>query len=231
VTVFRRPRAAALSTGTELVEAGAAVSGGHIYDSNGPMLASLLSPLAESVSCLGVVGDEQDVLETALREGLSRDVLVVSGGVSRGDYDLVVPALVSLGVKEVFHECAIKPGKPTFFGTRGRTLVFGMPGNPLACFVVFHVLVRPAIARMTGLGDAGLVLESGLMAEGFDHKPGRRAFVPCTVEMQGGKRLLHRTRSHGSADIVGAVGAQALVSLPADCARVGEGDVVQFLPV
>jgi len=231
VTVCRRPRVALVCTGTEVVEPGGVLSRGQIYDSNGAMLSALLAPHACELRWLGIVGDEPGALESALREGLDGDLLVVSGGVSMGDYDLVPDTLKRLGVEQVFHKCAMKPGKPTFFGRREGALVLGMPGNPLSCFVVHHALVRPAIARMTGRADAAPAFRIGVMGEGFANKPGRRNFIPCTVEVREGTCLLHRTRSHGSADIVGAAGVEALVSLPPDCTRVEQGERVQFVLV
>jgi molybdopterin molybdotransferase len=229
VSVYRRPRVALVCTGNEVVEAGSTISGGKIFNSNGPILSALLKPDAAEFVYLGIVSDDRNVLGTALARGLDADLLVVTGGVSAGDYDLVPPVLLSLGVQQVFHKCAIKPGMPTFFGRHGRTIIFGMPGNPFSCFVIYHVLVRPALAKMVGAADCAPCSAQGILTEGFKNKPGRRHFIPAVAEITGGKCLLRRTRSHGSADIVGAADANALISLPPECDGVREGDTVSFL--
>ena len=141
----------------------------------------------------------------------------------------IARTLEKLGAQCVFHKCGMKPGKPTWFGRREGTVVFGIPGNPLSCFVVCHVLVRPAISRLIGLPDAAPAYHTGLMAEGFKNSPGRRNFLPCKAQVQEGALRLHCLPSHGSADIVGASTCNALLTVPPDCSGVEAGEELRFL--
>ena len=123
---------------------------GQIRNSNGPAVAAQARLAGADVRLLGVAPDRQDAIVEALRAGLAADVLVVSGGVSAGDYDLVEPALLDLGATFLFTRVAIKPGAPLVFGRLGGTLVFGLPGNPVSAQVTFDLFVRPALLKMQG---------------------------------------------------------------------------------
>jgi molybdopterin molybdotransferase len=144
VRVSRRPRVAVLVTGDEIVDVAAAPGPAAIRNSNGPALAAMARLAGADVRALGVAPDRQDAIEAALRAGLPADVLVVSGGVSAGDYDLVEPALLALGARLLFTRVAVKPGAPLVFGRLGEALVFGLPGNPVSAQVTFDLFVRPA---------------------------------------------------------------------------------------
>jgi molybdopterin molybdotransferase len=166
-----------------------------------------------------------------VREGLEADLLVISGGVSMGEYDLVPDTLAACGVEKVFHKVAIKPGKPTFFGTADRTLVFGMPGNPQSCFVIFHLLVAPALAAMSGDPEPGTDFQIGRMAEGFNNKPRRMNVKPCRVERTADGPRIRRQPYHGSADIVGPSEADGYFLIPRGTERVEEGQEVRFFTI
>ena len=135
VRVARRPRAALLTTGTELRRPGEPLAAGQIYESNGLMLAAALTTAGAVVERLAPVEDDLDAHRAALERALDADVVVTSGGVSVGPHDLVRGVLRELGVEELFWGVAVKPGKPLAFGARGRTLVFGLPGNPVSSLV------------------------------------------------------------------------------------------------
>ena len=153
VTVGRRPTVAVLVTGDEIVPVHQKPTEARIRNSNGPALrAQALWAGARAVS-LGVASDDETSLARALEPGLAADVLVVSGGVSAGAYDLVEGVFERvLGVEIVFRRVAIKPGAPLVFGHRGKTLVFGLPGNPVSAQVTFDIFVKPAL-----LEDAGRI--------------------------------------------------------------------------
>ena len=155
VGVHRAPRLHVFVTGDELLPPGAPPEPGKIYESNG-LLVSLMAARAGAVVTRGdQVGDDAEATRAAVEAGLSADVLVVSGGVSVGPHDHVKPAFDACGVEEVFWRVQIKPGKPLWFGRRGSTLVFGLPGNPLSAIVGTAVFVVPALRRLRGEAGAG----------------------------------------------------------------------------
>jgi len=151
----RRPRVALLATGTELRRPGEPLGPGEIYEANSVLLGAQLGEAGAEVEGLDQVADDEEATRIALERGLDLDVLVTSGGVSVGPHDLVRRALAELGVEEVFWRVAVRPGKPVVFGVRGRTLVFGLPGNPVSSLVGFELFVRPALLALQGDPDPG----------------------------------------------------------------------------
>jgi molybdopterin molybdotransferase len=153
VSVARRPRVAILATGSELVPLGSPLSPGHIRNSNsftayGQVLAASAEPVL-----LGIARDDLDETRRLMAVALEYDVVVTSGGVSVGEFDFVKQVQDELGVQRHFWGVATKPGKPLAFGSRGSTLVFGVPGNPVAAMVSFETYVRPALLAMQGRSD------------------------------------------------------------------------------
>ena len=172
----RLPAVSILCTGEELTAPGEPLPhAGALYNSNGPMLAALFhsSRLAAAVFT-GTAPDRLEILTARLQAALeSSDVLVIAGGVSVGDHDLVKPALQSLGISPQFWRVSIRPGKPFLFCTAGRKLIFGVPGNPVSAFVTSVLFVLPALRRLNGMTDAGPFLESATLAAPL-HNPGDR---------------------------------------------------------
>jgi molybdopterin molybdotransferase len=151
VTCARVPRVSILATGDELVAAGGPLGPGQLHNSNGPTLAALATQAATRVVRNDTVPDTEEATRDAIAAALDEaDVVVLSGGVSVGPHDHVKPALQALGVDEVFWRVALRPGRPTWFGTRGDTLVFGLPGNPVSAMVTFLLFVRPALGALQG---------------------------------------------------------------------------------
>jgi molybdopterin molybdotransferase len=151
VPVKKRPRVGLLTTGDELVAPTVRPGPGQIREGNTFYLAARARAAGAEVVNLGVVADDEAVLERRFREVLETcDAVMTTGGVSMGKYDLVGSVFEKCGVEPVFHKIAIKPGKPLWFGMRGRVPVFGLPGNPVSCLVGFEVFVRPALAKMEG---------------------------------------------------------------------------------
>jgi molybdopterin molybdotransferase len=147
----RRPRVAVLVTGDELTEPGKPLDAGRIYSSNGWALAAQVERAGALVAGRETVGDRAEDTRAALARALdAADVVIVSGGVSVGPHDHVKPALAELGAEERFWGVRLRPGKPTWFGTRADTLAFGLPGNPVSAMVTFQLFVRPALAALQG---------------------------------------------------------------------------------
>jgi molybdopterin molybdotransferase len=151
VICARVPRVSILATGDELVAPGGPLGPGQLHNSNGPTLAALATQAATRVVRNDTVPDTEEATRDAIAAALDEaDVVVLSGGVSVGPHDHVKPALQALGVDEVFWRVALRPGRPTWFGTRGDTLVFGLPGNPVSAMVTFLLFVRPALGALQG---------------------------------------------------------------------------------
>ena len=156
-----RPRVVVVSTGNEVVGVGKERTAAAIYDSNGPQLRAQ----AQAFGCLaeywGIVPDDRGLLATTLSRALgAADIVLISGGVSMGDFDLVPAVLSDLGVEPVYHSIKMRPGKPSYLGVMGNTAVFALPGNPVSTFVNFEILVKPYIRVMTGAqeGEGSLVV-------------------------------------------------------------------------
>lgn len=225
VLVRRRPRVAVLPTGDEL-SAGA----GGIRDANGPALRAAFERWGCSCRAASPVGDDPSALRDILGGLLeSCDVLAVTGGVSVGDHDHTKAVLEGLGVRRVFWKVAIKPGKPLYFGTRGKTLVFGLPGNPVAALVCAEEFMRPALER---LKDARLSHESyhlrGKALNDYPKPADRRQYIFCRALRGPAGYELEIIRPQGSAMLAMASRANALAIGPEGLDRVRAGDGLAF---
>jgi len=226
--VVRRPAVSVLSTGSELVPAGSRARPPQTNDANGPALLARLRAAGFDASFLGIARDDPQELRAALERGLQSDCLVVTGGVSVGELDLVPGVLNELGVETVFSGVAIKPGKPTRFGARGRTAVWGLPGNPVSALVVTELLVLPVLRKMAGVMSFRPRPLRGILAGGVRKKPGRRLFAPARAA-QGASHLdVEPLESHGAADLAAYARANALLTLREDSAGAAAGDEVEL---
>lgn len=156
VCVYRRPKVAVLATGSELRTSNQPLGEGEIFDTNRIMLADLVARVGGIPVVFDVISDEEQAHLAAFERAARSDVIVVAGGVSVGAKDLVKPTLRRLGCEMKLWRVAVKPGKPFLFGRLGKSLVFGLPGNPVSAFVTFLLFVRPAILRMGGVSDISL---------------------------------------------------------------------------
>jgi molybdopterin molybdotransferase len=185
VNCIPRPRVAILPTGNELVSVGEKPALGQIRNSNGPLLTVAAERAGADPVELGIARDNPDELRAWIEQGLAADILVLSGGVSAGKFDLVPQVLAALGVEQVFHKVSLKPGKPLWFGVKidgdRRVLIFGLPGNPVSSLVCFELFVRPAIAAMSGRGFEGLPIVRVPLCHLFDYAGGRAACLPARL--------------------------------------------------
>ena len=186
VEVARRPVVGVLSTGTELATPGETLSGASIYDSNKPQILSQLASPAFDARDLGRLPDDFDATLMAVSSALATcDLLVLSGGVSMGDFDWVPRALAAAGVTERFHGVAMKPGKPTYFGTTDRAFVIGLPGNPVSVFVNTELLVKELLCALSGVGYRPLLIPT-IVAEDIRRKGADRVeFLPVRIDADG----------------------------------------------
>jgi len=231
VSCARRPRAAVLSTGTELRRPGEPLGPGQIYESNSLMLAAALAAAGAEVVRLEPVADDEDAHREALARGLEADVLVSSGGVSVGPHDLVRAVGGELGIEEVFWRVAVKPGKPVAFGVRGDTLVFGLPGNPVSALVGFELFVRPALRALAGETSPEPRFEPGTLAEALRRAPARDQLVRARIEPSQDGVLLRPLRGQDSHMIVRAAAADALVHVPRGEGELAAGSAVRYLAI
>lgn len=230
VTVSRRPRVAVLVTGDEIVGVDETPAPGQIRNSNGPAVAAQARAAAAEVRILGVAPDRAAETSAAVREGLDgSDLLVVSGGVSAGDYDLVEPALEEQGVTLLFTKVAIKPGAPLVFGKREKTLVFGLPGNPVSAQVTFDVFVRAALLRMQGARSVSRPWVEVELLGRLKNRSGRRAHLPVRVRHEEGRLVARPVRSMGSGDLVAHARANALVALGPGRTEASPGETAEAL--
>jgi molybdopterin molybdotransferase len=227
VVCATRPRVAVLTTGTELRRPGEPLAAGEIYESNGPMLQALLASTGAVVEPLASVQDDEAAHHRAIEQGLERDVLVTSGGVSVGPHDLVRRIEADLGVEEVFWGVSVKPGKPLTFGVRGRTLVFGLPGNPVSSLVSSVLFVLPALRALQGERDPEPPYRRGVLAASV--KPDRRRDELIRARLTpDGLQPLSGQESHM---IVRAAEANALVYIPTGEDELAAGSVVRYLQI
>jgi len=235
-----RVRVAILSTGSELVPCDAEPAPGQTRNSNGPMLAAACAALDAEPIEMGIVADRPEPLRAAIAQGLAADVLLLSGGVSAGDLDLVPAAFSACGVERVFHKVRLKPGKPVWFGVLRRaaapaTLVFGLPGNPASSLVCFELFVRPALAIRAGLPriDWHLPRVRAILAAPARPAADRPVYLPCRLDTAAGRHEAMPLPWTGSSDMVGLATATGLIALPAGGGRheVGtEVDVLRLVP-
>lgn len=232
VRVHRKPRVAVVVTGDELVRAGHRPGAGKIPDSNSPGLRAAIAALGIKPVSVTHVHDRPAAVRGSLRAALARaDVVVSSGGVSDGGTDHVRASWSRIGVRELFWKAAIKPGKPLFAGTKGRTVVVGLPGNPVSAMVCFHLFVRPLLLRM--MGAAGQDQEGrAVLAREFRKKVGRTEFVRGTTTLSGsGERLVTPLRGQDSHMLGGLAGADVLIVAPPEAERLEAGSYVRILPL
>jgi molybdopterin molybdotransferase len=229
VRVARRPVVAVLVTGDEIVDVAARPGPAQIRNSNGPAVAAQARLAGADVRLLGVAPDRQDAIADALRPGLDADVLVVSGGVSAGDYDLVEPALLDLGARFLFTKVAIKPGAPLVFGRLGPTLVFGLPGNPVSTQATFDLFVRPALLKMQGARVLSRPRVAVDLLAPIRNRSGRKSHVPARVRFEGGRLVARPVRSMGSGDLAAHARANALVVIEADREQAAAGETAEAL--
>ena len=215
-----RPRVVLLVTGDELAEPGEQLRPGRIFSSNAYALAGQIASAGGRLLRRETVSDEADETCAALERALAdADVVCVSGGMSVGPHDHVKGALGELGVEERFWGVRLKPGKPTWFGVRGDTLVFGLPGNPVSAMVTFHLFTRPALRAMQGAASA-TEQATAVLDEPVRRNPRREQAVRVRLRADGDGWHAATTGDQGSHMLTSMLGAAGLALIP-----IGEGEL------
>ena len=234
VTVSRRARVAVIPTGDELVPVDEDPGDAKIRESNGHMIRALAEAAGADVELFPIVPDLIEELESAIDAALeTADVVLLSGGVSMGDYDLVARALTRLGCRPTFDRVAIQPGKPLWFGGTGDPkgpLVFGLPGNPVSSLVDFIVFVRPALEALAGARATDRHLPARL-AEPVHRRKGRRGYFPARLGSSQDALDVRLVPTKGSADMVAMSKADALAIFSEEVEEFAAGTVVPVLPL
>ena len=227
ILVGRAPRVAILSTGDELVDDPGLLVPGKIMNSNGPLLRSLCRRWGLEVVRCERVADSLEATVDALTACLvEADILILSGGVSVGEFDFVPQALERVGLTIHFDRLAMQPGKPTTFASSPEKIVFGLPGNPVAVYLMFHLFVLRAVALLAGARH-GVCYRSLIL--GFDYSrknAGRLAYVPCQLGRDG---AIQRINYHGSAHLLALHQADGFFLVPQGASKLSRGERVEFL--
>jgi molybdopterin molybdotransferase len=231
VKVGRRPRVAVMATGTELVDVNQKPGKDQIRDSNNYTLAAYALLAGADVERLPLAGDDTEELKRQMTAAAqAADVLITSGGVSMGVYDFTKAALKELGAEIFFERVALKPGKPTVFGRIGKTLVFGLPGNPVSVTVTFNLFARTALRAMQGAKQPGMIEETAILARDLKGSIDREGYLPAILRTdEKGTLIAEPLKWGGSSDFVSFARATALIDAPAGIKMFAAGSPVKIV--
>lgn len=234
VPVFHKPRAAVLPTGDEIIEVDRAPLAFQIRNSNSYSLQAQAASAGAEPWPLGIAPDEPGRLREMIEQGLSADLLLLSGGVSLGKYDLVEQVLRELGAEFYFDAVAIQPGRPLVFGQAAGRFFFGLPGNPLSTMVTFELFARPALEILAGAEAPPLAFPRARLAEAVRHQPGLTRFLPAALSPAEGPRgaldpVVCKLSWQGSGDIATLTRANCFLVVPDDRAELAAGELVNVL--
>lgn len=226
VNIHRMPRVAIIPTGDEVVEVEDTPGPFQIRNSNGYSLYAQVRAEHSVPVPLGIAPDREDRLAEMIAEGLKRDLLLLSGGVSMGKYDLVEKVLAQFGAEFFFDGVQIQPGRPLVFGRARGTFFFGLPGNPLSTMVTFELFVRPALALLSGEANAPLRFLRARLARDFRRRPGLAAFLPALLQGDYHEPSVSVVEWKGSGDIASLNRANCYLAVPEEAAEIAAGEWV-----
>ncbi len=227
LSVYTAPRVALITTGDELVEIDKSLTGGKVRNSNMYSLRALLEEIGCEVWYAGIVRDHPEDVRRGMLEGLKADVMLTSGGVSVGKYDLIPGILRELGAEIKFSKVNIKPGMPLLFAQYGSKPIFGLPGNPVSTIVTFLMFVRPALLKMMGAKrtDAGIKLRA-MLDHDIEKKDGKRHFIRGILE-ESGEHLRVRTTGPQISNLLTSFSrANCIIILPEAVQKLTAGSMV-----
>ncbi len=223
VFVTRKPKVAILATGDEVLDVGEKLEPGKLRNSNTYTLYSQVLKCGGIPKNLGIAKDKPDMLEARLKGGLDCDMILTSGGVSVGDYDLVKFILAKMGTNIRFWKVAMRPGKPLVFGLVKGIPIFGLPGNPVSSMISFEVFVKPAILKMEGANDFDAKNVDAVLKENITKKKGLRYFLRAITRWEDGIYLTRTTGPQGSGILKSMALANSLIVLPEEEENVDKG--------
>jgi molybdopterin molybdotransferase len=226
VLVYQRPRVAILSTGDELADLDERFNEEKIINSNSYGIAAAVQEAGGIPLLLGIARDQPAALKEKIAHGLNADILVLSGGVSMGDYDFTKAVFKDLGAEMNFWKLAIRPGQPLAFGKIQGRLAFGLPGNPVSSMVTFEQLVRPAMLKMGGHRTYGRPVVQAVFQEKFSKRNDRRHFLRGVLWKEDGVLKVRTTGDQGSGILTSMVKANGLIDVPEAVERLNPGDLV-----
>lgn len=229
VEVYSAPTIGVASTGNELVDINSKPSLVQIRNSNSYSLAAQARRLKADVEIIGIIKDSKEDTRTAIQKGLVKDILILSGGVSMGEYDLVGDTLKDLNTHIYFEKVALRPGKPVIFGKKGNTLIFALPGNPVASFVTFELFIYPVIRKMMGFSTLLRTTFKALLEIDIPVKRKRREYRPAFLHLQNDTWLVSPVEWHGSADLLATTRANCLLIIREDAERLAKGQPVDVI--
>ena len=231
VEVFSAPTVGIISTGTELVDVESKPAAAQIRNSNGYSLAAQARRLKADVELLGTVKDTKEEISRIMHRGLQKDILILSGGVSMGEYDLVGDVMKDLETHIYFEKVALRPGKPVIFGKKDKTLIFALPGNPVASFVTFELFIYPAIRKMMGFTSHHRTIFKASLETEILVKRKRREYRPAFLRMQNNAWVVTPVEWHGSADLLSTTRANCLLIVREDAEKFTVGQLVDVVPL
>ncbi|MCX7917587.1 MAG: molybdopterin molybdotransferase MoeA, partial [bacterium] len=192
VLVYKKPKVGIIATGDEVKKIGYKIKEGEIYDCNSYSIYGLVLKYGGLPEIIGIAKDNKNSLKKYIEKGLmkKKDILILSGGVSEGKYDFVVDVFKEIGIEMKFWKIAVKPGKPTFFGKKENTLIFGLPGYPVSTYINFENLVRPSILKMQGARNFERFKIIGILKEDIENKGDRDEFLRVILKVENGENFI-----------------------------------------
>lgn len=224
IKVYKKVKVGIISTGSELVEPDVKPNNSQIRNSNGYQLYAQLLEIGAQPNYIGIVVDDEEITFNAIKKGIEEnDVLLLTGGVSMGDFDFIPKIFIQLGIKILFDRVAIQPGKPSTFGVCKDALVFGLPGNPVSAFVIFELFAKPLLYKMMGFSFEAISLQLPLSASYKRKNAERQAWIPARINDFGEAEIIDY---HGSAHINAMILAHAIIQIPHGVSQLEKGEKV-----
>ena len=222
ISVYKQPLIGLILTGSEIVNAGEELESGKIYNSNGPQLYNQITSIPAKCNYYGIINDDENAIRECIEKAFSEcNLVIISGGVSMGDYDYVPKILKNISADLKFEKVAVKPGKPLVFGEKNGVFVFGLPGNPVSTFVSFEVFVKPLIYKMMGYNFIPHLCKGELIATIKRKDVERFEYIPIYFD----GKYIHPVEYHGSAHINALCKANAFITLNKGVFELNKGTI------